>query len=60
MGDKASQWEALLSAALKHFLDQSKHPVLIEMAIPQLCIGPVAQLELAALYSRIHIDAGRC
>src|SRR4029434_8225263 len=59
MGDKASQWEALLSAALKDFLDQSKHSVLIEVAIAQICISPVAQLALAALYSRVHIDVGR-
>src|SRR5258708_38631513 len=59
MGDKASQWEALLSAALKDFLDQSKHPILIEVAVAQICISPVAQLELAALFSRNHINAGR-
>ena len=33
MGDQASQREALLFAALKDFLDQSKHSILIEVAI---------------------------
>ena len=42
MGDQTSQREALPSAALKDFLDQSKHPVLIEVAIAQIGISPVA------------------
>ena len=58
MGNQASQREALLFAAFKNLLDQSKHPLLIEMATPQICISPVAQLELAALFYRGHIDAG--
>ena len=33
MGDQTSQREALLFAALKDFLDQSKHSILIEVAI---------------------------
>src|SRR6266542_2426392 len=59
MGDQTSQREALLVTALKDFLDQSKHPILIEMAIAQICISPVAQLELAAVFCGGRIDAGR-
>src|SRR2546425_3582403 len=59
VGDEACQREALLSAVLQHLLDQSQHPVLIEVAIPQICIGPVAQFELPALFCGCHIDAGR-
>ena len=32
---------------------------LIEVAIPQICISPVAQFELPALFCDGHIDAGR-
>ena len=42
MGDQASQREALLSTALQHLLDQSQHPVLVEVAIAQICLSPVA------------------
>ena len=59
VGNQASQREALLSATFQHLLDQSKHPILIEMALPQVCVSPVAHLELAALFCRGHIDAGR-
>src|SRR2546422_6981102 len=59
MGDQPSQREALLSAALQHLLDQGKHPILIEVAIPQIGISPVAQLELPIFFCRGHIDVGR-
>src|SRR5215813_13480265 len=59
MGNQASQREALLSATFKDILDQSKHSLLIEMAVPQIRISPVAQLEPAVLFCRSHIDAGR-
>src|SRR5437660_633187 len=58
MVDQPSQREALLSAALQHLLDQSKHPILIEVTIPQICISPVAQLELPIFFCRGHIDVG--
>src|SRR5207245_4915014 len=42
MGDQASQRESLLSTALQHLLDQSQHPVLVEVALAQICLSPVA------------------
>ena len=59
VGDEASQRKSLPSPVLQHLLDQSQHPVLIEVAIPQICIGPVAQFELPALFCGGHIDGGR-
>jgi len=59
MGKQASEREALPSAAFEHLLDQSQHPLLIEMAISQIRISPVAQLEATALFCRTHIDARR-
>jgi len=59
MGNQTSQRETLLFAAFKNLLDQSKHPLLIEMAVPQVRISPVAQLELSALFCPSHVDAGQ-
>src|SRR5215470_5860102 len=59
MGNQTSQRETLLFAAFKNLLDQSKHPLLIEMAVPQVRISPVAQLKLSALFCPSHIDAGQ-
>src|SRR5438094_8969725 len=59
VGDEASQRASLLSTELEHLLDQSKHPVLIEVAIPQICISPVAPLELPALCCGAPIATAR-
>src|SRR5882724_427583 len=58
MGDQPRQREALLSTALKDLLDQRQHPVLIEVAVAQIRVRPIAQLGLAARLCRGHIDAG--
>lgn len=57
--NQPSQREALLCAAFEYLFDQSKHPLLIEMAVAQVGISPVAQLKVAALFCRNNIDARR-
>jgi hypothetical protein len=59
MGYYASQNEALLPAALDHFLELSKHSILVKTAIADIRIGPAAQLELGALFCCVDLDAGR-
>jgi hypothetical protein len=59
VGDQTSQREPLPSSSLKDLLHQSQRLVLIEVASAQICVSPSAQLELAALLCRGHIDAGR-
>src|SRR5712671_6572373 len=57
MGDQTRQREPLLSTALQDLLDQRQHLVLLEVAVAQIRVSPIAQLEVAALLCRGHIDA---
>jgi hypothetical protein len=59
MGDKPRVWEPLLSSVCNDRLDQRTHPVLVKVAITQMCLCPGAQLELAALLCGGRIDPGR-
>jgi hypothetical protein len=59
MGDYASQTEALALTAIKQLLELSEHSILVETAIAQIHITPVAQLELAALLYGVDIDTSR-
>jgi len=60
MGDKPRAWEPMLPRACDDLLDQRTHPVLIEVAITQMSLCPIIQLELAALLGGGCIDPGRC
>jgi hypothetical protein len=59
MGNQTSQREASLSSALKDLLDQSQHRILIEVAVAQIRVSPIAQLKLPILFCRLHSDANR-
>jgi len=59
VGDEPRQRESLLPARLERPLDECEHPALIEMAIAEIRVGPIAQLELAALLRRHRADPGR-
>jgi hypothetical protein len=59
VGDQAGQREVLLSTAFEDFLEESQHPVLIEVAVAQIGLEPGADLELSAPLRRVDIDPGR-
>jgi hypothetical protein len=58
MGDQTREREPWLSTAPQHLLDQRQHLILIEVAVAQIRVSPIAQLELAAPLGRRHIDTG--
>jgi hypothetical protein len=59
VSDQAGQPKAPLLRVFKHRWDQGEQPVLIEMAVSNIDLIPVLELELTVLLGVAHIDAGR-
>ncbi len=55
--DQAGPRESLFRSSVEDFLDQSKHPILIEVTIAQISVSTVPQLELTARFRCVHINA---
>src|SRR6266508_3249695 len=55
---QAREVEALLRALVEDLLDESEHPVLVEVPFSKVGVLPVAQLESASLLLRLPVDSG--
>jgi hypothetical protein len=60
MGEKPNEWKSLLLSVLPDLPKQSARSALVELAIAQMRIGPVTELELATPVYGGHIDSGQC
>jgi hypothetical protein len=59
MRDQARQQEAVARPVLEYLLDERQHCVLIEVALPEISLGPDPYLELAALLGSCNVDPRR-
>ena len=59
VGDQAGEWVALSFAPDQHLLDQGEHPLLIEVAVPQIGILPGTNVRAARAARRGRVDARR-